>query len=883
MTTKRLLITGIVQGVGFRPFVYNLARKFGLKGYVKNINSNVSILIQSENMAKMADFIRELRRNPPQNAIISKLRIQTQKNKKIYKNFIIIESKKDDNADFYSAIPRDLALCNECEKELKNPRNRRFGYAFINCINCGPRWSIIESLPYDRERTAMKDFQMCESCESEYRNVKNRRFHAQPNSCGQCGIKMSLFDNKGDEIILDSWDSRESGESSDLSDSRGKKSVLDSCDLRESQGKIFDFLRTQIKNGKIICFKGIGGFNLICAVESRTIATLRTRKNRPRKPFAIMFRDIKCAKKYFHISKAEENALLSPSAPIVLLSRPKVKLPQNLSYNLNTYGVIIAYSALHKLLFKRYSKPLIFTSANLSGESIITQKATAQAKIAHIFDYLVDYNRAITNPIDDSLKRVLRGGKVATLRAGRGDYPLLKISKFKSDEVILALGANQKSQIAIFFNHYVLISRYIGDLDNIDSIIALKHEILFLLKLYNLVPSVILCDCHRFYESSKIATDLAQQFGAKVARIYHHRAHFYSNLFDNDLAFESQKNILGVVFDGTGMGEDSTIWGGEFFIFGNSPLELHSADLANFGRSQTISLVSRPKFAKNYESQTENPSVVLNNKNGESTNQAQNCNISSLRGRIVDSHEAIQNLHKSHFTKPRRIAHFATFPLLGGESAIKDISKIALGILFSVYGRAIPLESRFKNVEPLYQMQQKGINSPKTSSMGRIFDFVAFMCGLESQSFEGESGGYVESLYNPRIMAHYDFEIHNGVISLQQIVRGIVGDYKADSRKSRTIIATKFINTLAQIILQIALENRTNRPNLKVIFSGGVFANKILCDKITSEFRAHKIAHHFHGAIPTNDGGIAVGQIVAYLRGDFEMDFENGDFTKSES
>ena len=243
--------------------------------------------------------------------------------------------------------------------------------------------------------------------------------------------------------------------------------------------------------------------------------------------------------------------------------------------------------------------------------------------------------------------------------------------------------------------------------------------------------------------------------------------------------------------------------------------------------------------------------------------------------------------NKSYFTKPRRIAHFATFPLIGGESAIKDISKIALGILFSVYGRAIPLESRFKNVEPLYQMQQKGINSPKTSSVGRIYDFVAFMCGLESQSFEGESGGYVESLYNPRITAHYGFEIHNGVISLQQIVHGIVGDYKADSCKSRTIIATKFINTLAQIILQIALENRTNRPNLKVIFSGGVFANKILCDKITSEFRVHKIAHHFHSAIPTNDGGIAVGQIVAYLRGDFEMDFENdfenGDFIKSES
>ncbi len=927
MITKKVLITGIVQGVGFRPFVYNLAQKFGLKGYVKNINSNVSILIQSENASKMVDFIRELRRNPPQNAIISKVRIHNQKNKKIFKNFVIIESEKNHNADFYSAIPRDLALCDECEKELKNPRNRRFGYAFINCINCGPRWSIIESLPYDRERTAMKDFQMCESCEREYRNVKNRRFHAQPNSCGKCGIKMSLFDNKGGEIILDSGDSCESGKSKSAIDSRESHAKGESHD---SQSKIFDFLRTQIKNGKIICFKGIGGFNLICAVESNAIATLRIRKNRPRKPFAIMFGDIKCAKNYFHISKSEENALLSPSAPIVLLSKPKVKLPQNLSYNLNTYGVIIAYSALHKLLFKGYSKPLIFTSANLSGESIITQKATAQAKIAHIFDYLVNYNRAIINPIDDSLKRILRGGKVATLRAGRGDYPLLKISKFKSNEVILALGANQKSQIAIFFSNYVLISRYIGDLDNIDSIFALQREISFLLKLYNLTPSVILCDCHRFYESSKIALNLVQKFGAKVARIYHHRAHFYSNLFCNNLAFESGQNILGVVFDGTGFGEDGTIWGGEFFLMGNSPLELHSADLANFGRSQTISLVSAPKIPKSYESQTENPSVVLNNKNGESTNQAQNCNISSLhsiprhteRSEVSKSSESNQmqnamaqkRIGKSHRfaqskkilndsqvakmdssltafaqndelnIKPRRIAHFATFPLIGGESAIKNISKIALGVLFSVYGRAIPLESRFKSVEPLYQMQQKGINSPQTSSVGRIYDFVAFMCGLESQSFEGESGGYVESLFSPKITAHYDFEIHNGVILLQKIVRGIVSDYEThDSRKSRTIIATKFTNTLAQIILQIALENRANRPNLKVIFSGGVFANKVLCDKIALLLKAHKIAHYFHSEIPTNDGGIAVGQIVAYLRGDFEMDFENDDFMKSGS
>lgn len=808
MITKKIYIAGVVQGVGFRPFVKKIAKKFDIKGYVKNINSNALIIIQQKDSAKIADFIHYLTHNKPQNAIISSIKISKIKGSVAYQTFSIKQSIKSTDSTRYSAIPLDVALCKKCEKELQSPKNRRFNYAFINCINCGPRYTIIKSLPYDRERTAMSEFQMCENCISEYKNMANRRFHAQPNSCPKCGIKIELYDNQNREVKI--------------ADSAG----------------IFAFLQSEIESGKILCMKGIGGFNLICKVEANAIALLRAKKNRPRKPFAIMFSDLKSVKAYFNLTKIEENALLSPSAPIVLLKNPKVKLPQNLTFHLDTIGVIIAYSALHKLLFANYTKPLIFTSANLSKESIIATKCVAQAKLSHIFDYLLDYNREICNPIDDSLKFILHD-KIAILRAGRGDYPLLLRNNLKSKEIILALGANQKSQIAIFFSGYVLLSRYIGDLTNIDTINALHKEIGFLLKLYNLTPSVILCDCHKGYESSKIAQELAEKYNARLCRIFHHRAHFYSNILDNDI---KDKAILGVVFDGTGFGEDSTIWGGEFFIY---------------------------------------------NKRADSTKD------STLN----------------------RIAHFETFPLLGGENAIKDISKIALALLFKVYGEAIPLT--FKNQSLLYQVYQKGINSPQTSSAGRIFDFVAFMCGLECQSFEGESGGFVESLFNPQIAESYDFAINNGEISLEGIVRGIVadikkgrsdenrhcfrgdssdfsiqsdsndcidssdfadssdfmtkqGDFTADSSVA-SLIASKFINTLAKIILEITLQKRAEIPQLVVLFSGGVFANKALCDRIARFFQTQGIKHYFHSKIPTNDGGIASGQILAFLRDDFTL------------
>ncbi|RDU64018.1 carbamoyltransferase HypF [Helicobacter sp. MIT 14-3879] len=753
MISIEITIFGIVQGVGFRPFIYNLARKYNIKGYVKNVDSNLLILAQHKDSKKISYFISDIKDSPPKNAKISDIKISKIALKNTFYNFIIKKSDNTNECFLDSAIPLDLSICKECLKELNDKNNKRFNYAFINCINCGPRYSIIDSLPYDRERTSMNKFIMCESCKNEYDDILDRRFHAQPNSCNKCGINLKIYDKFNNEFSSD----------------------------------IFKMLSLLLSQNKILAIKGIGGFNLLCSVNFETISILRERKKRERKPFAIMFRDITQVKRYFDISIFEENLLLSSHSPIVLLKNPKIKFPYNLSFNLNTFGVIIAYSPLHKLIFKYRKTPLIFTSANISNGVLIKDKDEAFEKIGHIFDYLLDYDREILNVIDDSLQVILGDNKALLLRSGRGLYPLFLKTNFYSNDVILALGAHQKSQISIFYKKNIIISPYIGDLNSIDVIFRMQQNIEFLLKTYNLTPNIILRDCHNLYESSKIASNLAKKYNAKIYKIYHHRAHFYSNLVDNNLL--NSDNILGVIFDGTGLGEDKDIqriWGGEFFIKQNNTL--------------------------------------------------------------------------------KRILHFSYFPLLGGDNAIKDIKKVALGVLFSVYDNDIPsiLKHKFENIDIFYQMYKQGINSPQTSSIGRIFDCIAFFCGLEYQNFDGESGGYIESLYDKKIKQFYKYEINNDEISFSLMIKSMICDLKESNYK--TLIASKFINTLTDLILNIALKYKIN-----VIFSGGVFANKVLCDRIIYEFKKHKkhkIKYFMHNNIPPNDSGISIGQIGAFINND---------------
>lgn len=855
-----ILISGIVQGVGFRPFVYNLANKHNLKGYVTNYASSALIVVEGKNIES---FLKDLGSNPPANAIINEIKIKKLEFSRGFKNFSIKKSKFSDFSLINSALPLDLVICKDCLNEMESKSNRRFNYAFINCINCGPRYSIIKALPYDRVRTSMSEFKMCESCNSEYLDISNRRFHAQPNSCPKCGIEISLYDNANKKL-------------------ESKNPLLKAKEL--------------IYKNKILAIKGIGGFNLVCNINRNTIKKLREKKRRPTKPFAVMFRDLSHIEEYFKLTKIEKNILDSKSAPILLLQKRSLKpikslsfkstplkdnqsIPNNLAPNLSTIGVIIAYSPLHKLLLKGLKEPLIFTSANISNEPLIKDRFEAFDKLGVVFDYLIDHNREIVNEIDDSLKMLLINKKEILLRAGRGIYPLMIKSNFYAEKPILALGANQKSQIAIFYKNNVIISPYIGDLVSVDSIRRFGEMIDLILSIYKISPKIILRDCHNAYESSKIATSLASKYCAKVYKIFHHKAHFYSNLFDNALLGE--KRILGVIFDGTGFGRDKAIWGGEFFL------------------KESIKYKSFSKEKTNAKSKD-----LINQ-----TNQI------------------------------KRIAHFKYFSLLGGESAIRDIKKIALGLLFSVYEREIPKIFNFSNIDLYYKMHKNRLNSPLTSSVGRIFDGVAFFCGLEKQSYEGESGAYIEYLYNPKIKQIFSYEIKGDEIILDSMIReiicilesakyeestqnsGSVDNPKMDNKKmdsvrvnnigqsnflqnqakrnklaqsqmllSKTIeskmqknlhkkevqkirlnearieIASRFINTIADTILTIAKKYR-----LKVAFSGGVFQNKVLCDKIISLFKKEKIEFFMHDKIPPNDGGISLGQIASFLNNDFEI------------
>lgn len=742
MITYKISVFGVIQGVGFRPFVYNLASKFQYNGMVKNDGSSVSIVIQADNI-DIDKFLFELHCDKPQNASINHISVE-KINSFVYDDFTIQKSSNNTKNLIYSALPQDLGICKLCLDELNDKHNRRFKYAFINCIHCGPRYSIIKSLPYDRCNTAMNDFKMCDKCDIEYHSSDNRRFHAQPNSCPSCAIELTLFD-------------------------RDKNSIAKNNDAIKVAISL-------IKSGKILAIKGIGGFNFVCKVEFDIIEKLRLLKNRPSKPFAIMFYDVLKASKYFHIQKKDKQLLESKQAPIVLLSKDNVNLPENLAPNLNNIGVIIAYSALHKMLLENINEPLIFTSANLSKEPMITSKNEAYVKIPHIFDYLLDYNRDIINAIDDSLILSLANGRNLFLRPSRGYYPLsIKLNKFYSDDAILALGANQKNQISIFYKDNIVVSPYICDLESVDSVLYFKRVIELFLGIYNITPKIILRDSHTQYNSSKIALEMKDRFNATILNIYHHKAHFYSVLFDNDLL--DIQNALGVIFDSVGYGDDGNFWGGEFFVKSNGDIY--------------------------------------------------------------------------------RIAHIRYFPLISDNNSIKDNKKISIGILYGILGDAI-LDLNIKDVKLYHQIYKKNLNCVSSSSMGKIFDCVAYFCGLEKQSYEGESGMVLEALYDDSIDEYYTYEIRNDEIILDSMILEMIKEN--DKRK----IASKFINMIVKMIVEIALKYR-----YPVFVSGGVFQNQILCNKLYDIMEKHNIKLYMHTKTTPNDGGISLGQIGAYINGDY--------------
>ncbi len=510
-------ITGVVQGVGFRPFIYNLASYFNINGYVTNDENGV--LIEIETTKDILDkFCKQIKEQKPPLSQIESINIKSINQKKIYTDFQIIKSKSSDNLTVM--VPSDISICDDCKKELEDKNNRRYQYPFISCTNCGPRFSIIKNLPYDRINTSMDKFPMCKKCEKEYTNPKDRRYHAQTIGCFDCGPKI-ISDETIDEIV--------------------------------------EF----IKDGKIIAIKGIGGYHLVCdATNSISIKLLRKRKNRSTKPFAIMVKDIKMAKKIAKINTIEEKILEDLKRPIVLLEKNNTDIISNeISPNINQIGIFLPYTPIHELLFQNLNIPLLTTSANISSEPLCTTTKEI-INLSSIWDYCLDHNRDIVNSCDDSVVFV-ENEKEFFLRVARG-YALkyLKVPN-KTNKKILCLGANQKSTVTICIEDKVILSPYIGDLDGLSSINYFKSHIDVLKRIYNFEPDIVVCDKHPTYESTKFAIELKKQNPKlELIQVQHHYAHIMATMGINNI----NRKVLGVSFDGTGYGDDGNIWGGEFFL-----------------------------------------------------------------------------------------------------------------------------------------------------------------------------------------------------------------------------------------------------------------------------------------------------------------------------
>ena len=734
LKSYKIDIRGTVQAVGFRPFVYQLAKRHNLYGTISNGSQGVEIFINASSDT-MERFISDIKLSLPPLAQIDTIDIEVV-SPKAFDEFKIIQTQ--DNGKIEVNIPPDITICKECEMELFDRNNRRYMHPFINCTNCGVRYSIIYDLPYDRDKTSMKSFEMCKECEIEYNNPQNKRYHAQPIGCWECGARLELV---------------------------GEKNL--------SPKDIVDRAVRLLRDGNIVAIKGVGGYHLICdSTNNEAIKKLRERKKRPTKPFAIMTKDIDMANKLAYINPKEKELLLSKERPIVLLDS---KIEQNLiSPHISRLGVFLPYTPLHLLIITKLNRPLVATSANISDEPIATTRESIK-RLSSVYDYLLEHNREIVNGCDDSVVMVVNQQKI-TIRRARGYAPVAITLPFRLPQKVLAVGANQKSTVAIGFDNKIILSPHIGDLNSIESLEYYRENIEILKRVYHFTPNIIADDKHPHYESSKYA----KASGMKTQEVQHHYAHILSVIAEKKI----NQKVLGVAFDGTGYGDDGKLWGGEFMI----------------------------------------------------------CD----------------------YREYRRVAHFNYFRLLGGAKAIKEPKRVALSLLFDIYGKnTLTLDNHTtkafspNELKSQYIMWQKALNSPLCSSVGRLFDAVASLTGVcQVMSFEGESGMMMEEFYDDSVRGFYPFEIkeEEEVIDIIDILPMIEAITKEPNPR---IAISKFFNTLVEIIYTLY-----KKYKLPLVLSGGVFQNRVLLRLIFDRTPDAIISNEY----PPNDGGIALGQVVATLK-----------------
>lgn len=540
-------IRGLVQGVGFRPFVYKIALNLGLRGEIYNDSEGVKLTLLATD-TELETFFKEFWANLPPLARIDEIK-KLEISYKNFENFSIVSSKQTQKI---APILSDFAICDDCKREFYDPKNPRFHYPFINCTNCGPRISIIKTLPYDRKNTTMSEFTMCKFCQNEYENPLNRRFHAQPISCPNCGPRITLLDKNGNIVCKDEPE------------------------------LIAQKTATLLKNGKIFAIKGLSGFHIVCdAFNQKSIQTLRVGKNRPQKPFALMCKDLQMAEQIAEISPLEAKILQSQIKPIVILKLKKTALiPPNLAPNLDKIAIFLPPTALHLLLFEYFSNPIIATSANISGEPILFKQEQIYEKLSGIIDFCLNNNREILTPSDDSIVQII-DDKVQYLRTSRSVNPKIMPTNFKQNGTFLALGAELKNQFVIFSNSNLFISPYIGDLKNIATFERFCALLKLFEKTYDLRFDEIISDLHPNF----IHTKFFEKNGFNVRKIQHHKAHVWASVFEHKLQNEK---FLSFCFDGTGyakVGDNSEILGGEVFIFDKGNIKR----VLNFDKFRLIS------------------------------------------------------------------------------------------------------------------------------------------------------------------------------------------------------------------------------------------------------------------------------------------------------
>ena len=547
MKAKAIRITGIVQGVGFRPMVWNIAHQLKLQGKVWNDNNGVMIHVWGSDKS-ISNFIKKIQTDLPPLAQIDQI-FFSELNHNFDKpdNFSIVSSQQ---GDMNTCVVADAATCRKCIEDIEDPSNRRYRYPFTNCTHCGPRMSIIRAMPYDRINTSMAAFTMCSECQEEYDNPANRRFHAQPNACPQCGPQLWL-----EPSAPDKGEYHASGEG-----------VVSNNDPITTAVQL-------IKQGYIIAIKGIGGFHLACdASNDDSVNRLRQRKHRYKKPFALMAKDIAIIKNYSYVSNTEASLLKSTAAPIVILEKKLgtegvKQLSDDIAKGQNNLGFMLPYTPLHHLLMQDMTQPLVFTSANISEEPQLIDNDIARQRLSQIADYFLFNNRDIINRLDDSVVCIM-DNKPRFLRRARGYTPLTLAlpDDFPKDNNILAMGGELKNTFCILKNETLVVSQYIGDLENTLTLKDYQYNLKLYSQLYDFKPEQIVVDRHPDYLSTQEGQKIAASEGLVLTEVQHHHAHLASCMLEHGLGMNNSGNILGIALDGLGLGLDNTIWGGEFFL-----------------------------------------------------------------------------------------------------------------------------------------------------------------------------------------------------------------------------------------------------------------------------------------------------------------------------